>query len=133
MKYLPDVPKYLILLFLYVLGVNSDDMDFQPIKPTRTLSDTRTHSNVSDSAPKHSEVTSSRIELESGTGVDSSILNEIKIPKIFFGSRTHKQLVQIVKELKTTAYRPNMTVLGSRDLYCIHKSVSKSQNKTEEW
>jgi hypothetical protein len=27
-----------------------------------------------------------------------------KVPKIFFGTRTHKQVAQIVRELKKTAY-----------------------------
>ncbi|KAK3852627.1 hypothetical protein Pcinc_040794, partial [Petrolisthes cinctipes] len=27
------------------------------------------------------------------------------VPKIFFGTRTHKQIAQIVKELRRTAYK----------------------------
>ncbi|KAG5456416.1 MAG: hypothetical protein BJ554DRAFT_3852, partial [Olpidium bornovanus] len=54
-------------------------------------------------------------------------------PKIFFGSRTHKQLTQLINELKSnTAYRPKMAVLGSRNQYCIHPTVSKSKNRNEE-
>lgn len=40
--------------------------------------------------------------------------------KIYFGTRTHKQVAQIVSELKSTGYKPKMTVLGSRAQYCIH-------------
>lgn len=47
-----------------------------------------------------------------------------KIPKIFFASRTHSQIKQVVDELKSTSYQPNMTVLGSRHHYCIHPNVS---------
>jgi hypothetical protein len=103
------------------------------MKITRSLSDSRTHSNLSDSTTKHAESSLPRTEREFGTDLEMHMCTDIRVPKIFFGSRTHKQLVQIIKELKTTTYRPNMTVLGSRDLYCIHKNVSKSNNKIEEW
>ncbi|CAO3697444.1 unnamed protein product [Rhizopus microsporus] len=56
-----------------------------------------------------------------------------KIPRIFVGSRTHKQLTQLVSELKrNTNYSPRMTVLGSREQLCIHPKVSKSNNKAED-
>lgn len=111
--------------YLYsVLDAGSDDIDFQPIKITRGLSDARTRSNVSDSAAD--------METNHETA-EFHATKTMRTPKIFFGSRTHKQLTQITKELKSTVYRPNMTVLGSRDQYCIHKNVSKAKNKTEEW
>lgn len=43
-----------------------------------------------------------------------------KPTKIFFASRTHSQLTQLVRELKATSYRPTMSILGSRQQYCIH-------------
>ncbi|XP_014471905.1 PREDICTED: Fanconi anemia group J protein-like isoform X2 [Dinoponera quadriceps] len=52
-----------------------------------------------------------------------------RIPKIFYGTRTHKQIAQIVRELKKTAYRnKRMTVLSSRDHTCIQES---NRNKNE--
>ncbi|KAI7884155.1 uncharacterized protein EV154DRAFT_428012 [Mucor mucedo] len=55
-----------------------------------------------------------------------------KVPRIFVGSRTHKQLSQLISELKTkTRYNPRTTILGSRDQLCIHPKVSKASNKTE--
>ncbi|CAO3578742.1 unnamed protein product [Absidia cylindrospora] len=55
------------------------------------------------------------------------------LPRIYFGSRTHKQVAQVVQELKRhTTYRPKMTVLGSREQYCIHERVMKSSNKQED-
>lgn len=49
------------------------------------------------------------------------------IPKIFFGTRTHKQISQITRELKRTAYSSvPMTILSSRDHTCIHPVVSSS-------
>jgi regulator of telomere elongation helicase 1 len=44
---------------------------------------------------------------------------------IIYASRTHSQLAQVVSELKSTSYRPRMTVLGSREQLCVHPKVSK--------
>jgi len=56
-----------------------------------------------------------------------------KCPKIFFGTRTHKQVAQIVRELKCTSYsKVKMTILASREHTCIHPTVSKSFNKNQD-
>ncbi|XP_077168830.1 Fanconi anemia group J protein isoform X2 [Paroedura picta] len=55
------------------------------------------------------------------------------IPKIFFGTRTHKQITQIVRELRRTAYSSTrMTILSSRDHSCVHPTVSGCSNKNEK-
>uniref|UniRef100_A0A8V1AC71 DNA 5'-3' helicase n=1 Tax=Gallus gallus TaxID=9031 RepID=A0A8V1AC71_CHICK len=55
------------------------------------------------------------------------------IPKIFFGTRTHKQIAQITRELKRTAYSGvPMTILSSRDYTCIHPVVSSSNSNRNE-
>uniref|UniRef100_A0A8B9FBX3 DNA 5'-3' helicase n=1 Tax=Amazona collaria TaxID=241587 RepID=A0A8B9FBX3_9PSIT len=55
------------------------------------------------------------------------------IPKIFFGTRTHKQISQITRELKRTAYSSvPMTILSSRDYTCIHPVVSNSGGNRNE-
>eukprot|EP00871_Galdieria_phlegrea_P000853 jgi/Galph1/1769/GphlegSOOS_G436.1 len=54
------------------------------------------------------------------------------IPTIFFATRTHSQLGQVVQELHRTSYRPKMDILASRNHYCIQKKVAASQNKNEE-
>ncbi|XP_008555683.1 Fanconi anemia group J protein homolog [Microplitis demolitor] len=52
-----------------------------------------------------------------------------KIPKIYYGSRTHRQISQVIKELRRTAYADTkMTILSSRDFTCIQQS---NKNKTE--
>ena len=53
--------------------------------------------------------------------------------KIIYSTRTHSQITNIVSELKRLSYRPHMTILGSRDLYCIHPKVSNSYNKNSDW
>ena len=56
-----------------------------------------------------------------------------KCPKIYFGTRTHKQVSQIVRELKKTAYAGvRMTILASREHTCIHPTISKSYNKNQD-
>ncbi|KAF9921512.1 Fanconi anemia group J protein [Linnemannia zychae] len=52
-----------------------------------------------------------------------------QVPKIYFGSRTHKQITQLVKELKSnTVYRPKIAVLGSRKHYCVNNRIQKASN-----
>ncbi|SAM08074.1 hypothetical protein [Absidia glauca] len=92
----------------------------------------------------------------SDISMDGSSTNLTILPRIYVGSRTsvhgsiekeavltppppalfyrHKQVSQLINELKgRTPYRPKMTVLGSREHYCIHPKVSESNNKTEDW
>uniref|UniRef100_A0A670YTE7 DNA 5'-3' helicase n=1 Tax=Pseudonaja textilis TaxID=8673 RepID=A0A670YTE7_PSETE len=55
------------------------------------------------------------------------------IPKIFFGTRTHKQIAQIVKELHRTGYSSvRMTILSSREHSCVHPRISRGSNKNEK-
>ena len=55
-----------------------------------------------------------------------------KIPRIYFGTRTHKQITQIIRELRKTAYSDvKMSILGSREHLCIEPNVSKQKNKNE--
>lgn len=44
--------------------------------------------------------------------------------RIIYTSRTHSQLRQVVKELKTTCYRPVMSVVASRDLMCVNEDIA---------
>ncbi|XP_067904325.1 regulator of telomere elongation helicase 1 isoform X2 [Heterodontus francisci] len=50
------------------------------------------------------------------------------IPKIIYASRTHSQLTQVINELRSTAYRPKVCVLGSREQLCIHPEVMKQES-----
>mmetsp|Transcript_10844 Transcript_10844/g.24855 ORF Transcript_10844/g.24855 Transcript_10844/m.24855 type:complete len:1037 (+) Transcript_10844:52-3162(+) len=49
----------------------------------------------------------------------------VQIPQIWYASRTHSQLKQVVRELKRTSYKPSSVVLGSREHFCVHTSVSR--------
>ncbi|KAJ7387230.1 Fanconi anemia group J protein [Desmophyllum pertusum] len=68
-----------------------------------------------------------------GSGKNDGKSERIKVPKIFFGTRTHKQIAQISRELRKTEYkRVRMTILSSREHSCVHPVVSKGKNKNEE-
>ncbi|KAG7479203.1 Fanconi anemia group J isoform X1 [Solea senegalensis] len=55
-----------------------------------------------------------------------------QIPKIFFGTRTHKQITQIAHELKRTVYScVPMTILSSRDHTCVNPEVAPHFNRNE--
>ncbi|KAJ1786566.1 Fanconi anemia group J protein, partial [Coemansia sp. RSA 2399] len=55
-----------------------------------------------------------------------------EIPRIYFGSRTHKQVSQLVDELRRkTPYRVPMAVLGSRKQLCIHAKALKADSVDE--
>ncbi|XP_015240482.1 PREDICTED: Fanconi anemia group J protein-like [Cyprinodon variegatus] len=55
-----------------------------------------------------------------------------KIPKIFFGTRTHKQITQVAHELKRTVYSGvHMTILSSRDHTCVNADVAPHSNRNE--
>eukprot|EP00049_Salpingoeca_infusionum_P015354 m.298016 g.298016 ORF g.298016 m.298016 type:complete len:1256 (+) comp15859_c1_seq3:20-3787(+) len=60
-------------------------------------------------------------------------LRPSKPPQIVFATRTHKQIGQIVHELARTQYSSaTMTILSSREGTCLHPSISKHPNKTDE-
>ena len=52
---------------------------------------------------------------------------EGKALKIFYASRTHSQLSQVIRELRTTLYHDQVrtAVLGSRDHLCVDSSVNQ--------
>ena len=49
--------------------------------------------------------------------------------RIIYASRTHSQLAQVIKELKSTVYAQQVTmaVLGSREQLCIHPKVAQQK------
>ncbi|CAN8016577.1 unnamed protein product [Ixodes persulcatus] len=64
-------------------------------------------------------------------GIDEKPIK--KVPIIYYGTRTHKQIAQVVRELKKTEYRnARMCILSSRERTCIHPRISRSSNKNEE-
>uniref|UniRef100_A0A8C4QP73 Helicase ATP-binding domain-containing protein n=1 Tax=Eptatretus burgeri TaxID=7764 RepID=A0A8C4QP73_EPTBU len=70
-----------------------------------------------------------------GGGPEDECKDEEKshpVPKIFFATRTHKQISQVTRELARTAYGSvPMTILSSREFTCIHPEVSIVPHKAE--
>lgn len=58
---------------------------------------------------------------------------KFEMPKIYFASRTHKQLAQSIRELKRSGYKAKFTVLASRAQYCINSNVKKESDLNEAW
>ncbi|KFP67239.1 Fanconi anemia group J protein, partial [Cariama cristata] len=92
-------------------------------------------------SPKTSSGPCTECSCSSGKETDKDTSNTRKkengdrsfIPKIFFGTRTHKQISQVTRELKRTAYSSvPMTILSSRDYTCIHPVVSSSGSNRNE-
>ena len=52
-----------------------------------------------------------------------------KVPRVYYATRTHSQIAQVVRELKRTAYRPAMTVLGSREHYCVNQKARNAAKR----
>ncbi|XP_038970983.1 Fanconi anemia group J protein homolog [Phoenix dactylifera] len=53
-------------------------------------------------------------------------------PKIFYATRTHSQISQVIREFRKTSYRVPMGILASRKHYCINKNVCTKSNVDEE-
>eukprot|EP00210_Caulerpa_lentillifera_P006789 g6488.t1 len=49
-----------------------------------------------------------------------------KQTRIFYATRTHSQIAQVIDELQRTKYKPKTTILAARRHCCVHPVVSKS-------
>lgn len=65
---------------------------------------------------------------------EQPVAKPTSVSRIFYCTRTHKQLEQVAKQLGNTVYKDKirMTLLSSRENYCIHPVVSKGPNKNHE-
>ncbi|XP_009362870.2 Fanconi anemia group J protein homolog isoform X1 [Pyrus x bretschneideri] len=53
-------------------------------------------------------------------------------PTIYYASRTHSQISQVIREYRKTSYRVPMAVLASRKHYCTNAQVHGRENIDEE-
>lgn len=93
-------------------------------QPTTTLPET--DKQLDDSDLELNDCSSS------GESTDEEMLTETARPyrptKIFFCSRTHSQLSQVIREIQGTSYRDRIRLasLASRQIYCVNDAVKKS-------
>lgn len=89
---------------------------------------------VEDRAAKNTAINSNNNNNKSSTPPQSERKEEEKeeeVPRIFLCSRTHSQIAQLARELKRCPYRPNFSVLGSRQQFCpAKKSDEECQDLT---
>ncbi|XP_042516047.1 Fanconi anemia group J protein homolog isoform X2 [Macadamia integrifolia] len=55
-----------------------------------------------------------------------------KTPTIFYASRTHSQISQLIREYRKTSYRVKMAVLASKKHYCTNKHICGQENIDEK-
>lgn len=58
------------------------------------------------------------------------LLKSRLFPQIFYASRTHSQLKQVVRELNKTVYKSTVSVafLAGREHLCLNEKVKRQQN-----
>ncbi|KAK7402386.1 hypothetical protein VNO78_14615 [Psophocarpus tetragonolobus] len=66
------------------------------------------------------------------TEVNNKKQKKKEAPPIYYASRTHSQISQVVRELRKTAYKVPMVVLASRKHYCTNKDIIGKENINEE-
>lgn len=135
--------------------VDEDLDDFQPIKRNKLFTDAQEMNQVAVEDGDCIILSSTKTSSQCESSVNDSMINNCpdsscvsnpktekenqinntvppRLPKIFFGTRTHKQIGQIIRELKKTPYKDvKMTILSSRERTCIHPKNSRSRNKNE--
>ncbi|KAM0671285.1 DEAD H (Asp-Glu-Ala-Asp His) box helicase 11 [Ordospora colligata] len=57
--------------------------------------------------------------------LEKALLHESSGAKVLYCTRTHKQLMQAIKEAKTIGLECNSVVLGSRRVYCVNPDVNE--------
>uniref|UniRef100_A0A915D8B6 Helicase ATP-binding domain-containing protein n=1 Tax=Ditylenchus dipsaci TaxID=166011 RepID=A0A915D8B6_9BILA len=87
-------------------------------------------------APIQSNVENNMLRIDTSSTkniADASAANPL-YPRIFYASRTHSQLQQIVRELNKTKYRSVIKVatLAGRDQLCINEKIMKEQNSEKK-
>ncbi|CAG7719956.1 unnamed protein product, partial [Allacma fusca] len=120
--------------------LTDDEDDFQPMKKSgRGLGFSAKafdQENNENDRPLSPTLRRSKRELDPEIPIDNYVpepaTKKQVVPKIYFGTRTHKQISQITRELRKTQYRSTRSViLASRDHTCVNPLVERMSNKNE--
>ncbi|KAG8050354.1 hypothetical protein GUJ93_ZPchr0009g839 [Zizania palustris] len=65
-------------------------------------------------------------------GIPEKAPKRKNVPTIYYATRTHAQITQVIREYHKTSYRVRMTILASRKHYCVNKNVCMSANIDEQ-
>lgn len=52
--------------------------------------------------------------------------------KIFYLTRTHYQISQVIEEFKKTCYSARVNIIASRDHFCINPNLKEMKSKALE-
>ena len=117
-------------------NLSDSDSDFEKPKKRPKISSFSSNSSSEQLSKPSNAAPNSNLPLNAAQSSYLAAENPIPpIPlkpkpiQIFYATRTHSQITQIVQELRKTSYQPKMTVLASRDKYCIHETVSAVKDK----
>lgn len=110
------------------LAGDSFDDDFQPsiVKLKRPTMALKATGRAEKKPPKRKQPEADGEDVDpSSSAPEKKRRRTPYVPKIYYATRTHAQVKKAISELQRSAYRPLMSVLGSRDHLCIHPHVSK--------
>ncbi|KAF0690279.1 Aste57867_18305 [Aphanomyces stellatus] len=81
--------------------------------------------SVPSTAPSTSTSAPSAARMKMDPEEEEPAPKKERIPQIYFCSRTHSQLAQVIQELKKCPFaaRVKMTLLGAKKHYCVHPRV----------
>ena len=65
-------------------------------------------------------------------GALSSLVDLDQRKKVFYLTRTHSQISQVVSEFKKTVYSCHINIIASREQFCINRNLSKLKGKILE-
>ncbi|XP_066394771.1 uncharacterized protein [Miscanthus floridulus] len=66
------------------------------------------------------------------TVVPEKAVKKKNAPTIYYATRTHAQISQVVREYRKTSYRVRMAILASRKHYCVNQVACASDNIDEQ-
>lgn len=125
-------------------AAESDDSDFAPCQKFRDVSWQRSPSRDKKRSKPLEELPENSFMFERLLAQKEDPLDEpydftqpeerrhsTKVPRVFYATRTHNQVAQVVDELRKTVYRPRIAILASRGEYCIKTEVRTASHRDE--